>query len=57
MPVADTSGNDAIAALLDRCLGEGYRLSNGPETRGHGQRLRPLAAWEVLPLSRGPRTN
>src|SRR5205823_14038643 len=26
MPVAETKGNDAIATLLDRCCGGGYRL-------------------------------
>src|ERR1700737_5006546 len=32
IPVAETSGNDAIATLPDRCSGGGYRLSRGRET-------------------------
>src|SRR6202030_3837069 len=35
IPVAETSGNDAIATLPDRCSGGGYRLSRGRETSCH----------------------
>ena len=37
MPVAETSGNDAIATLLNRCRrSAGYRLAHSPETQGYG---------------------
>src|ERR1700731_1268735 len=39
IPVAETSGNDAIATLPDRCSGGGYRLSRDRETSCHRSRL------------------
>src|SRR5215472_12984986 len=47
MPVAETSGNDAIAALLNRLRGRGYREPRGAGTRAMGWRKEPLAGGAV----------